>query len=325
MIFFPAENKLNMKKILSIVACLAVVFPWVWGCDTPTSQVDEQSLDKSEIIVATIDGRKTTLEEFEGYLRQVKKLKGLDDSPQAQNIKREYLLRYIERILFLREARKKAITVSEEEISADIEKIAVEYPKDSPPQLDWKDETAWRKEIRAQLMVKKLIRQEVHDKIKISSSDLKKYYDADNRDFHRKEMVRVRQIMVDTEKEANELRKKILSGKSFIKLAQKHSQSPDREKGGDLGFFARSQMPMEFDEAAFSLKRKNQISPVFRSAYGYHIFQLIDKRRAKKLKFSEVKDKINKILRAQREKEEFNRWFSNLKKQSKIKINEAFL
>jgi parvulin-like peptidyl-prolyl isomerase len=317
-----------MKKFLSIVTCLAVVFPWILGCDTPAPQVDKRSskpLEKSEIIVASIDGRKITLKEFDDYLKQVKKLEGLDNSPQAQNIKREYLLRYIERILLLKEAHNKAINVSEEEVSADIEKIVKEYPKDSPPQLDWEDETAWKKEIHAQLIIKKLIRKEVHDKIKITFADLKKYYEADNEDFHRQEMVRVRQIMVDTEKEANELRKKILSGKSFIKLAKKHSQSPDREKGGDLGFFARGQMPVEFDDAAFSLRRKNQISPVFRSDYGYHIFQLIAKRRAKKLKFGEVKDKIHKILRAQREKEEFDRWFSNLKKQAKIKINEVFL
>jgi hypothetical protein len=317
-----------MKKILSIVTCLAVVFPWVLGCDTPTPQVEKKPskpLEKSKVIVASVDERKITLKEFEDYLQQIKKLEELDNSPQTQNIKREYLFRYIERILLLKEAYKKGINVSEEEISADIEKIVKEYPKDSPPQIDWESEVVWKKEIGTQLMIKKLILQEVHNKIKISIADLKKYYKTDKEDFHRQEMVRVRQIMVDTEKEANKLRKKILSGKSFIKLAKKHSQSPDREKGGDLGFFARGQMPMEFDEAAFSLRKKNQISPVFRSDYGYHIFQLVDKRQAKKLKFGEVKDKIRKILRAQREKEEFDRWFSNLKKQTKVKINEVFL
>ena len=131
--------------------------------------------------------------------------------------------------------------------------------------------------------------------------------------------------MVDTEKEANQVRKKLLKGNSFIKLAKKHSQSPDRKKGGDLGFFTRGQMPVEFDQAAFSLKKVNQFSQVFRTDYGYHIFQLVSKKRAKKLKFGEVKDKIHKILKEQRAKEEFSRWFSELKKQSDIKINSSFL
>ena len=91
-----------------------------------------------------------------------------------------------------------------------------------------------------------------------------------------------------------------------------------------MGFFTLGQMPMEFDEVAFSLKKINQFSQVFRSDYGYHIFQLVGKRRAKKLKFGEVKDKIRKILKDQRETQEFNRWFSNLKKQADIKINASF-
>jgi peptidyl-prolyl cis-trans isomerase C len=180
-------------------------------------------------------------------------------------------------------------------------------------------------ELRTQLLIKKLIRQEVHDKIKISTVELKKYYNTNKEDFNREEMVRVRQIMVDTEKKANELRKKLLAGKSFIKLAKKYSQSPDRKNGGDIGYFTRGQMPVEFDEAAFSLKKKNQFSQVFRSDYGYHIFQLVGKRKAKKLKFAEVKDKIRNILRQQREKEEFNRWFFDLKKQADIKVNPSFL
>ncbi len=313
-----------MKKISSVIIFLAVL-PLLIGCDTFTPEEEKKPVSKDKIIVAKIGERKVTLKEFEEYLKRIKKIEGSSDPAQLHNVKREYLLRYIERVIFLKEALNLAVNVTDEEILEDIGKIMKEYPEDHSPKSDWVNDPAWKEEIRAQLMIKKLIRLQVHDKIKITAKELKEYYKTHQEEFNRQEMVRVRQIAVDTEKEANKIRKQLLSGKSFIKLAKKFSQSPDREKGGDLGFFTRGQMPVEFDEAAFSLKKINRISQVFRSDYGYHIFQLVGKRRAKKLKFDEVKDKIHKILKEQRESEEFSRWFSNLKKQTDIKINSSFL
>ena len=314
----------KMKRFSSVIIFLAV-FGLLIGCDTFTPEEEKKTVSKDKIIVAEIGERRVSLQEFEEYLKRVKKIEGSSDPVQLHNVKREYLLRYIERVIFLKEALNLAINVTDEEILEDIGKIMKEYPEDHSPNFDWVNDSVWKEEIRAQLMIKKLIRQQVHDKIKITPKELKKYFDSHKEEFNRKEMVRVRQIAVDTKKEANKIRKQLLSGKSFIKLAKEFSQSPDRENGGDLGFFTRGQMPGEFDEAAFSLKKINRISQVFRSDYGYHIFQLVGKRRAKKLKFDEVKDKIHKIIKEQRESEEFSRWFSNLKKQTDIKINTSFL
>jgi peptidyl-prolyl cis-trans isomerase C len=314
-----------MKKRINILFVFLAVMPIMVGCDTFTSGDGKKTVSKDKIIVAKVDDRKVTLKEFEEYLKRINKIEGQGNPVQLKNVKREYLLRYIERVIFLKEAINLAVNVTDEEILEDIGKIMKEYPEDHSPKFDWVNDPAWKEEIRAQLMIKKLIRQQVHNKIKITTADLKEYYKTHKEEFNRQEMVRVRQIVVDTEKEANKIRKQLLSGKSFIKLAKKFSRSPDREKGGDLGFFTRGQMPVEFDEAAFSLKKINRISQVFRSDYGYHIFQLVGKRRAKKLKFNEVKDKIHKILKEQRESEEFSRWFSNLKKQTDIKINTSFL
>jgi parvulin-like peptidyl-prolyl isomerase len=320
-----------MKTFLSAIFPFLFLasFPLVVGCDTKPKPEEDSAflkpLSKDEVIVANVYDRKITFREFGNYLQRIGKLKGSVDAIQMQSMKKEYLLRYIERILFLKEAARKAIKVTDKEILEDIGNIMKEYPDNYSQKSDWANKSLWKEEIRVQLMIKKLIHQEVHDKIEISVVDMKKYYKAHKEDFNREEMVRVRQIVVDTEKEANELRKKILSGKNFIKLAKKFSQSPDRDKGGDLGFFKRGQMPVEFDEAAFSLKKKGNISPVFRSDYGYHIFQLIGKRSAKKLKFNEVKDKIRDKIMQQREEEGFKLWFSNLKQKANIKINTSFL
>jgi peptidyl-prolyl cis-trans isomerase C len=114
-------------------------------------------------------------------------------------------------------------------------------------------------------------------------------------------------------------------GADFAKLAEAHSLSPDGDKGGDLGYFARGQMPAEFEEVAFKLKKKRQISKVFSTSYGYHIFQLIDRQSARQASLDEVRGEIRERLRRQKVEAAFQSWLTKLKAQAKIKINPYFL
>jgi peptidyl-prolyl cis-trans isomerase C len=91
-----------------------------------------------------------------------------------------------------------------------------------------------------------------------------------------------------------------------------------------LGDFSRGQMPPEFDEVAFTLK-KGEISSVFKSSYGYHIFKLEDKREAETLSFDEAQETINQKLKAQKLDAALAGWLKKLKRDASIKINPYFL
>ena len=51
-----------------------------------------------------------------------------------------------------------------------------------------------------------------------------------------------RHILVETEAEANELKRQIASGADFAALAREHSQCPSGEEGWDLGEFSPGEM-----------------------------------------------------------------------------------
>jgi peptidyl-prolyl cis-trans isomerase SurA len=79
-------------------------------------------------------------------------------------------------------------------------------------------------------------------------------------------------------KQLEEIRQKILDGKSFSSMAAFYSEDVgSAAKGGELGFVGRGDLVPEFEAAAFELKGK-EISPVIESMYGFHIIQLIERR-----------------------------------------------
>ena len=79
-------------------------------------------------------------------------------------------------------------------------------------------------------------------------------------------------------KKIEDLRKRILNGESFEKVAQDFSEDPSaKENKGDLGYFSSFRMVYAFENAAFNTP-KGQISQPIRTRFGYHIIKVNDIR-----------------------------------------------
>lgn len=115
---------------------------------------------------------------------------------------------------------------------------------------------------------------------------------------------------------------KIKKGASFASMAQKYSDDKgSATKGGELGYFTTTMMVPEFDKVAFSLK-PGQMSDVFRSPYGYHIV-LVEDTRLRRPK-EKGKDISQEVLEEKQQMAVQN-WLMDLRKKSKIEINDPML
>jgi len=84
---------------------------------------------------------------------------------------------------------------------------------------------------------------------------------------------RARHILVKTQAECETLKKQIEGGADFAAIAQRHSQCPSGQRGGDLGEFGPGQMVPEFDKVVFGGEVGKVHGPV-KTQFGYHLVQI---------------------------------------------------
>ncbi|SHM09833.1 foldase protein PrsA [Caldanaerovirga acetigignens] len=227
----------------------------------------------------------------------------------------EYLI--AQKIIDL-EAKKENIKVLDEEIERELEKVYKYYGGKEAfiknLQVSGYSLQDFKKDIAMQIKVKKLL----EPKIKISEEELKDYFEQNKDYFSQEKEIRARHILVDDEKTANEIYKRLKVGEDFSKLASEYSEDETtKNQGGDLGFFKRGEMVKEFEDVAFSLKEGEFSSPV-KTQYGYHIIKVEEIKEAKQANFDESREKIKEILLNQKVQEQYDAWMQGLYEQYKV-------
>ncbi len=74
-----------------------------------------------------------------------------------------------------------------------------------------------------------------------------------------------------------DIKKRIEDGSSFATMAVLYSEDGSAKDGGVIGYLGRAELDPAYAAAAFNLKN-DKVSNVIRSAFGYHIIQLVDKK-----------------------------------------------
>lgn len=77
-----------------------------------------------------------------------------------------------------------------------------------------------------------------------------------------------------------DIKKRIENGSSFAAMAVIYSEGPSAKDGGVIGYSGRAQLDPAYASVAFNLKG-DKVSNVVKSAFGYHIIQLVDKKGSK--------------------------------------------
>lgn len=148
----------------------------------------------------------------------------------------------------------------------------------------------------------------------ISDADLKKKYDEAIGGQPDVEELKAAHILVDSEAKAQDIIAKLKDGADFGKLAAENSGDPgNKDKGGDLGWFAKQDMVPEFADAAFKIGKGNISETPIKTQFGYHVVKVEDKRKRAKPAFEEMKPVLQTEVRREKLEAMLNEWKSAAK------------
>ena len=313
---------MNIPRLTNYLAPVLFLGLLFFGCKKKVEEKPQSNavatVSADVRVVATVNGDPISLAEFQERFGRT----GVKPEREAEReIKVEFLNRLIERKMMLTEAQRKRIKVGLSEINKKMEALHTEYGKDIRDLIASQgvDFEKWKSDIWEEIMIEQLIAREVNRRISVAPSDVRRFYQANLQEFDRPERVRVRQIVVATEEEARKVEELLQAGTDFASLAREKSTAPEAVQGGDLGYFARGEMPEEFN-VVFGLP-KGGISGIVKSPYGFHVFKLEEKRSAGRMGLDEASKGIAEKLRREKEDKRYKQWLKELRSRTKFEVN----
>lgn len=127
------------------------------------------------------------------------------------------------------------------------------------------------------------------------------------------EEYQARHMLVDDKETAQGLIKQLDAGADFAKLASENNKGPEKAKGGELGYFAASDVVPEFGEALAKLKVGQYTEEPVKTQFGWHVIKLENERKRPAPKFDDVKDQMRQRVTQNLIQVEINKLRDNAK------------
>jgi peptidyl-prolyl cis-trans isomerase SurA len=145
-----------------------------------------------------------------------------------------------------------------------------------------------RKNLEKSMLISQVQRAEVNDKISVTEEEAKAYYAAHSQEFTTPSELTLREILIEvptSDKGVNvaqddeaktrteELRKRLVDGEPFPRLAAEFSASPSRANGGLIGPLKHDELAPAFQNILDGMKVGDLTEPI-RAARGYQLLKL---------------------------------------------------
>ena len=283
-----------------------------------------------------------------------------DGRRQLDELREGIVSELIDRAIIRQHAEQRGLSITPEQLSKAEQRAITELGGDQKYDAYLKEHRLSRDEYREVIKSEiygDLVRKELNSGLSVSEKDIKAYYAAHESDseFQLAERVTAAHILVAARpglitqrlqseqnlsgealasalrdemhrlrKRAEELRRKAMAGANFSTLAREASEDPaTRDRGGDLGTFARHTHARAFDDAAFALK-PGTISNVVQTEFGFHLIKVSKREPGRKQTLAEATPEIQRRLLAKLEADKLTAWLKDARRKADVRINEPF-
>ena len=175
------------------------------------------------------------------------------------------------------------------------------------------------------ILIEALLEEVLRGKVEVSEEEIQRYYKENQALFTEPQEIKIRHIVVNSEPALKEVVTKLSKAENFEKLASTYNIGNFKEDGGNLGYIRRGQLAppfAQFEEVAFSLRKRGEVSEVVNTPYGYHIIRLEDMRGTAVRPLNQVKERIRFFLQPKKRQDAYLEYVKEAKSKAKILINE---
>ena len=304
-----------LRRILYFLFLLLFFLP---GCD-----FFEKPEEKT---VITVGERKISVSELKQDVKRFTSEMGITEENLDQ-ILQPLVNRIVDNYLVLEYGRKNGITISDEELNLAVKNMEKDYSEQDLRKIllqGYLDYDEWKEGLREYLLVKKIINKASENIPPVSHQEIKIYFDSHPDEFKRPAMVKFRQIVLVNKEDAEKIWSRLNQGEDMSRLAREYSITPEAENGGEVDWIAEENLDETMGKALFSLP-VGKISPVIKSAYGFHIFQVIAKRPEGVQSLPDSIKEIETKLFYQKEDDFYKNWLEQLRTSFPVVINNDLL
>ena len=189
-----------------------------------------------------------------------------------------------------------------------------------------------RKSIERDILIRQVTQYDITDKITVSDQEVQAYYAAHAAEFVSPTEVTLREILIavpttnrsinvgqddEAKAKAEDIRKRLVAGESFARLASEFSSSESKSNGGLVGTFRLDDLNPALQGIIGALKI-GEVSQVLRVNGGYQILALESRSETKIRTVQEARGDVSRRVAEQKMRGERLKYLDQLREQANI-------
>jgi peptidyl-prolyl cis-trans isomerase SurA len=303
--------------------------------------------DIIEQVLVNVNGDIVTKTEFEqrqvAALRQRQELATVSpDSPELKKavaeITPDLILSAVDELLLVQRGRELGYELGDEQFATILENIKKENKLETDEQFQaaLKQEgltlLELRRSLERQMLISRVQQTDVTSRISVTEEEAKAYYEKHQDQFTTPASITLREILVDVPRnekginaaqdeearaKAEDIRKRLLGGEPFPRLAADLSDAPSKANGGLIGPINSTDLAPALRDMVRKMK-PGELTEIIRTTRGYQILKLESKTEETIRSFDAARTEIGDRVADEKRRGEMQKYIEKLRAQAII-------
>jgi len=189
-----------------------------------------------------------------------------------------------------------------------------------------------RRNLEKQMLVSRVQQVDIMDKISVTDDEERAYYAAHRQEFTTPSDITLREILIEVPNsdkgvnvaaddeartKAEDIRKRLLAGEPFARLAGEFSAAPSKANGGLIGPISHEEIAPALQQLLDKMK-VGDVSDVLRAQRGYQILKLENRTETKVRTFEDAREDIARRVAEEKSRGEMAKYIDRLREQATI-------